>query len=162
MSTFSMNLTKDAVRPLRAPIQLELEDSSEVDGPPSVGSCMGQYMFRTASQGRTQQLAKIILCGVVDLEWRNAWGETSLYAAAEMGRSVCVAQLLKAGSIVDARNTYGSTPLLAAVYWGHEECVRLLLTAAADPEAVATNGKTAKDIAMNRYRTTPSSWVGAQ
>ncbi|GIL85127.1 hypothetical protein Vretimale_9982 [Volvox reticuliferus] len=75
---------------------------------------------------------------------------TPLHLAAERGNAGVVAQLLAAGSVVDARDTAGSTALFLASEAGHTAAVERLLAAGADPSLSNAAGETPLYIAALR------------
>ncbi len=85
-----------------------------------------------ARQGETAALATTLRQGL-DVNLRDAKGNTLLMIAAYQGRAETVAMLLKAGAQVDLRNEKGQTPLGGVAFKGHVDIARMLLDAGADP-----------------------------
>jgi ankyrin repeat protein len=85
-----------------------------------------------ARQGATDALATTLRQGL-DVDLRDAKGNTLLMIAAYQGRAETVAMLLKAGAQVDLRNEKGQTPLGGVAFKGHLDIARMLLDAGADP-----------------------------
>ncbi|GDY16859.1 putative ankyrin-like protein [Verrucomicrobiota bacterium] len=89
-------------------------------------------MAELARSGGTAKLAEAIGQGL-DVNLRDAKGNTLLMIAAYQGRAETVAMLLKAGAQVDLRNEKGQTPLGGVAFKGHVDIARMLLAAGADP-----------------------------
>lgn len=87
-----------------------------------------------ARQGKTAELSALLKQGL-DVNLRDAKGNTLLMIAAYQGRVETVAMLLKAGATVDLRNEKGQTPLGGVAFKGYAEIATLLLDAGADPLA---------------------------
>ena len=89
-------------------------------------------MAELARSGGTAKLAEAIGHGL-DVNLRDAKGNTLLMIAAYQGRAETVAMLLRAGAQVDLRNEKGQTPLGGVAFKGHVDIARMLLDAGADP-----------------------------
>ena len=76
-----------------------------------------------------------LLKGGLDVDARDAKGNTLLMLAGYHGRTETVKLLLKSGATVDLRNDKGQTPLGGVAYKGYVEIATLLLDAGADPVA---------------------------
>ena len=87
-----------------------------------------------ARQGKTAELSALLKQGL-DVNLRDAKGNSLLMIAAYQGRVETVAMLLKAGAQVDLRNEKGQTPLGGVAFKGYAEIATLLLDAGADPLA---------------------------
>ncbi|PAZ03236.1 MAG: hypothetical protein CAK89_02620, partial [Opitutia bacterium AMD-G3] len=87
-----------------------------------------------ARQGKTVELSALLQQGL-DVNLRDAKGNTLLMIAAYQGRAETVALLLKSGAQVDLRNEKGQTPLGGVAFKGHVDIARMLLDAGADPLA---------------------------
>lgn len=85
-----------------------------------------------ARRGETDVLATTLRQGL-DVNLRDAKGNSLLMIAAYQGRTETVAMLLRAGAQVDLRNEKGQTPLGGVAFKGHVEIARMLLDAGADP-----------------------------
>jgi ankyrin repeat protein len=80
-------------------------------------------------------------------------GQRPLIAAARLGFTTAVAQLLARNAKVDAENKMGETALIAAVQQRHAPVVRLLLAAGANPDkADSAAGYSARDYAKRDAR----------
>lgn len=76
-----------------------------------------------------------LLKGGLDVDARDAKGNTLLMLAGYHGRTEVVKLLLKSGASVDLRNDKGQTPLGGVAFKGYAEIAILLLDAGADPLA---------------------------
>ena len=76
-----------------------------------------------------------LLKGGLDVDARDAKGNTLLMLAGYHGRAEVVKLLLKSGATVDLRNDKGQTPLGGVAFKGYAEIATLLLDAGADPVA---------------------------
>lgn len=111
----------------------------------SAPALLPEPMAELARQGETARLASALAQGL-DVDLRDAKGNTLLMIAAYQGRTETVAMLLKARATVDLRNAKGQTPLGGVAFKGHVEIARLLLDAGADPLA-DQGGSTPADFA---------------
>jgi len=102
-------------------------------------------MAELARTGDDARLAEALRAGL-DVDLRDAKGNTLLMLAAYHGKTAVVAMLLKAGAQVDLRNDKGQTPLGGVAFKGHVEIAALLLDAGADPVA-DQGGSTPADFA---------------
>ena len=87
-----------------------------------------------------------MLKGGLDVDARDAKGNTLLMLAGYHGRTEVVKLLLKSGATVDLRNDKGQTPLGGVAFKGYAEIATLLLDAGADPLAYQ-GGQTPVDYA---------------
>jgi len=76
-----------------------------------------------------------LLKGGLDVDARDAKGNTLLMLASYHGKTEVVKLLLKSGATVDLRNDKGQTPLGGVAFKGYAEIATLLLDAGADPLA---------------------------
>ena len=76
-----------------------------------------------------------LLKGGLDVDERDAKGNTLLMLASYHGKTQVVKLLLKSGATVDLRNDKGQTPLGGVAFKGYAEIATLLLDAGADPLA---------------------------
>ena len=76
-----------------------------------------------------------LLKGGLDVDARDAKGNTLLMLASYHGKTEVVKLLLKSGATVDLRNDKGQTPLGGVAFKGYVEIATLLLDAGADPVA---------------------------
>ena len=98
-----------------------------------------------ARKGDTEGLGAL-LKGGLDVDARDAKGNTLLMLAGYHGRTEVVKLLLKSGAMVDLRNDKGQTPLGGVAFKGYVEIATLLLDAGADPVA-DQGGSTPADFA---------------
>lgn len=86
--------------------------------------------------GSVAHIRELIAAGAdVTRPGRSSGGRTPLAVAAANGRTDIVAELLTAGSPVNALDANGVTPVYLAATNGHEATVDLLLAHGADPNA---------------------------
>ena len=76
-----------------------------------------------------------LMKGGLDVDARDAKGNTLLMLASYHGKTEVVKLLLKSGATVDLRNDKGQTPLGGVAFKGYAEIATLLLDAGADPLA---------------------------
>jgi ankyrin repeat protein len=99
-----------------------------------------------AFSGNVQIFRKLLAAGAkvdpVDRVKKNA----AIYAAGK-GCRACLAELVRAGTQVNARLDNDETLLMWAAGYGNEEAVRFLLEQGADRSLKDNRGKTATDIA---------------
>lgn len=76
-----------------------------------------------------------LLKGGLDVDARDAKGNTLLMLASYHGKTEVVKLLLKSGATVDLRNDKGQTPLGGVAFKGYADIATLLLDAGADPLA---------------------------
>jgi ankyrin repeat protein len=88
------------------------------------------------------------VCGI-DLEMRDAKGETCTFAATENGRADLLRCFIGAGADVHVGDANDVTPFHAACSAGSEECALLLLAAGSDVTARDSMGRTASHCAAN-------------
>jgi ankyrin repeat protein len=62
-----------------------------------------------------------------DIEFKNRFGQTSLYWAVMGGGEAIIKLLFYKGADVESKDIYGQTPLYWAVKKGHEAVIELLL-----------------------------------
>ena len=98
-----------------------------------------------ARNGDTAGLVALLKDGL-DVDARDAKGNTLLMLASYHGRAEVVKLLLKSGATVDLRNDKGQTPLGGVAFKGYVEIAALLLDAGADPVA-DQGGSTPADFA---------------
>ena len=87
-----------------------------------------------------------LLKGGLQVDARDAKGNTLLMLASYHGKTEVVKLLLKSGASVDLRNDKGQTPLGGVAFKGYVEIATLLLDAGADPLA-DQGGSTPADFA---------------
>ena len=98
-----------------------------------------------ARKGNAEGLGAL-LKGGLDVDARDAKGNTLLMLAGYHGRTEAVQLLLKSGATVDLRNDKGQTPLGGVAFKGYVEIATMLLDAGADPLA-DQGGSTPADFA---------------
>ena len=98
-----------------------------------------------ARQGKAAELSALLKDGL-EVNLRDAKGNTLLMLASYHGRAEVVKLLLKSGATVDLRNDKGQTPLGGVAFKGYVEIATLLLDAGADPMA-DQGGSTPADFA---------------
>ena len=87
-----------------------------------------------ARQGKAAELSELLKQGL-DVNLRDAKGNTLLMLSSYHGKTEIVRILLKSGATVDLRNEKGQTPLGGVAFKGYAEIATLLLDAGADPLA---------------------------
>ena len=87
-----------------------------------------------ARQGKDAELSELLRQGL-DVDLRDAKGNTLLMLSSYHGKTEVVRMLLKSGATVDLRNEKGQTPLGGVAFKGYAEIATLLLDAGADPLA---------------------------
>jgi len=98
-----------------------------------------------ARQGKTAELSALLKDGL-EVNLRDAKGNTLLMLASYHGKAETVVMLLKARAAVDLRNDKGQTPLGGVAFKGYVDIATLLLDAGADPVA-DQGGSTPADFA---------------
>jgi len=98
-----------------------------------------------ARQGKAAELSALLKAGL-EVNLRDAKGNTLLMLASYHGKTETVVMLLKARATVDLRNDKGQTPLGGVAFKGYVEIATLLLDAGADPVA-DQGGSTPADFA---------------
>ena len=92
-----------------------------------------------ARQGKDAELSELLKQGL-DVDLRDAKGNTLLMLSSYHGKTEVVRMLLKSGATVDLRNEKGQTPLGGVAFKGYAEIATLLLDAGADPLAGQREG----------------------
>ena len=98
-----------------------------------------------ARNGDAEGLGALLKDGL-QVDARDAKGNTLLMLASYHGRAEVVKLLLKSGATVDLHNDKGQTPLGGVAFKGYVEIATLLLDAGADPLA-DQGGSTPADFA---------------
>ena len=106
-------------------------------------SAMANPIHDAARAGDAAAVTRLLDQGV-NIEDREATGETPLISAALAGQTQVVELLLSRHAEIEARNNRGLTPLHAAAYGGH-----------ADTAATLVGHGAAVNDDRNRYHTTP-------
>lgn len=83
---------------------------------------------------KEKKLTKLVKTGV-DINEKDANGDTALVMAAEKGNEEVVKYLLKVGADVNAKNNYDATALTNAAFMGQTGVIKLLIEAGADINA---------------------------
>jgi hypothetical protein len=96
------------------------------------------------------ELAKLLIAGGADVNWKGAYDETLVMNAASRKDPGLLRALVAAGADVNKANTYGVTPLSSAAEQGILENVRILLKGKAKVNARDTAGSTALTVAVLR------------
>lgn len=101
-----------------------------------------ENIFEAARTGNAQQL-RIFLVNDVNVNAKDARGQTPLHYACLGGHVECVKTLLENGANINEKNQVGYAPLHTASSYGHVECMRELLVNGANPnEKVGVRGNT--------------------
>jgi hypothetical protein len=87
-----------------------------------------------ARQGKAAELSALLKAGL-EVNLRDAKGNTLLMLASYHGKTETVVMLLKARATVDLRNAKGQTPLGGVAFKGYADIATQLLDAGADPLA---------------------------
>lgn len=101
---------------------------------------------------QSKALRLLIATGApIDLQNRNLWGDSALFAAVRRGDPECLAILLENGADVNQRSGNGRTPLMGAGETsGHYGLMlEILFEAGANPEATNAKGLTAREILVS-------------
>ena len=99
--------------------------------------------FLNACRNGQKSIVHIFLDkGTVDIDKRDAEGNTPLYYACRQGHRDVVSLLLDRGADATLANNRGETPLHAAAQSGNKEIVALLARAGADLNATDCEGRT--------------------
>lgn len=100
------------------------------------------------ADGVPQSVAGVLLAAGADVEATAiSDGGTPLMWAAQRRKAGIVAELIRAGAVVDAVDSYGQTALHRAATYGWEDCVLALLDAGASVAAVDGSGNTPLHVA---------------
>ncbi|HXX66325.1 MAG TPA: ankyrin repeat domain-containing protein [Polyangiaceae bacterium] len=103
-------------------------------------------LMRAALEGRTDLVEELLRLGV-DVNLRNADGNTALWLACVSNDLSVVQRLLDARIVIDGQNDAGATALMYAASAGKERLVERLLRAGADPGLRNQDDFTALDLA---------------
>jgi len=100
-----------------------------------------ERLFEAIAQGKPLVAEGLVANGRVNLEARNAEGETPLHRAVEKGLRDLAGLFLKSGARVSARSNSGETALHLAALHADPWFAGLLLAAKADPRARNDEGE---------------------
>ncbi|KAF4677902.1 hypothetical protein FOL47_008968 [Perkinsus chesapeaki] len=95
---------------------------------------------------RDSKAVKALLTAGVDVDHKNAYGDSALHYAAGNGDDEIVLSLLKHKASVNLANSYGQTPLHHAAQMGQASVCIHLIHFGADTEALSQKGKRAIDV----------------
>ena len=126
----------------RAPVRPTVPSA----GPPSSGGGPAAELFSAAERGDLAAIDRLLAQGV-DVNSKDARGETALMKAAEQGQSLAVHALLARKADVNARGNEGHTALMYAAFAGQVEAVQALLGGGAAIDAASRDGATAQTLA---------------
>ena len=101
-----------------------------------------QLLHYAIRRGHSTMVRLLIGTGKIDVNTKDAKGQTPLSWAAKSGHEAGVQLLLEAKAYVDAKDLYNKTPLLWAAENGHAAVVQLLLEAKAYVDAEDRFGQT--------------------
>ena len=88
-------------------------------------------LMRAAREGHADAVKELLTTPGIDVNAKDADGNTALLEAARLGHDRVVRVLLATGANVNARDKYGKTPLMLAVSGDHEEVIAALKQAGA-------------------------------
>ena len=97
--------------------------------------------------------------GGIDLDRRDAEGNTPLYHACRQGYRDVAALLLERGADPSLANNRGETPLHAAARSGNREIIDRLMARGADPDAADNEGCTPLMRLLESRRTDAALWL---
>ncbi len=117
-------------------------DESAAAPQPDASSANASEYLLAASQGRWYRVNKYLKAGV-DINARNAQGQTAVHLAAVNGHDDLLGHLIALGAGINAQDNAGNTPLHLAVRGGSDMCIRVLRSRGADPTIRNKEGRTA-------------------
>lgn len=108
-----------------------------------------------ATKANYKVIVDMLVQAGVDINWRDATGETALHVAARFGHDECAKVIIEGSESNKAdleigENSYAWTPLHVAAVDGHLQVVKLLIGAGADVSRLDSSGWTAKEHAALR------------
>eukprot|EP00927_Polykrikos_kofoidii_P077087 TRINITY_DN74073_c0_g1_i1.p1 TRINITY_DN74073_c0_g1~~TRINITY_DN74073_c0_g1_i1.p1 ORF type:complete len:268 (-),score=46.90 TRINITY_DN74073_c0_g1_i1:170-973(-) len=118
-------------------------------------------MHWAARKGLPPMVASLVAASV-NLEARDAEGQTPMHLAARNSHQKVVTELLGANAVVNATDDRGETPLHAAAALGSVRLVKLLLGAGADPAACDKEGNTPAETAADHGHTAAEDLISAK
>ncbi|KAG8697975.1 palmitoyltransferase akr1, partial [Ceratobasidium sp. 395] len=127
-------------------VQLLLQHGAD----PSIADAQGYNTLHlvTHSSGVMPLLYMLQHRDKVTVDSQDSAGHTALMWAAYQGDALSVDLLLKHGASVSAVDMAGLTPLHWSVVRGNRMCIRRLVESGADLSARSSDGKTARDMAV--------------
>ncbi len=102
-----------------------------------------ERLFEAIDAGKELVAEGVMMGGKVDLDARNANGETPLHRAVEKGMKELARAILATGSNLRARSKSGETVLHLAALHADPELASMLLAKGADPKARNDDGESA-------------------
>ena len=116
--------------------------------------------FLNACRNGQKNIVKILADrGGIDLDRRDAEGNTPLYHACRQGYRDVAALLLERGADPSLANNRGETPLHAAARSGNREIIDRLMARGADPDAADNEGCTPLMRLLESRRTDAALWL---
>ena len=116
--------------------------------------------FLNACRNGQKNIVKILLeRGDIDLNRRDAEGNTALHYVCREGYRDLVVLLLEKGADASSANNRGETPLHAAARKGNREILAKLIDAGADPDAADNEGCTPLMRLVENRRTDAALWL---
>ena len=116
--------------------------------------------FLNACCNGQKSIAKLLLeRGGIDLNRRDAEGNTALHYACREGYRDLAVLLLEKGTDASSANNRGETPLHAAARKGNREILARLLDAGANPDATDREGCTPLMRLVENRRTDAALWL---
>lgn len=107
--------------------------------------------FHNASRDGDIQTVTELLARGVSPDFKDAYGRTPFWLAAERGHEQVIQYLIQRSDIdINSKDISGQTPIFWPTARGNEKMVKLLLGAGADPKIQDKNGYTAISIARRR------------
>jgi hypothetical protein len=131
-----------AAASVRAPVGSTVTSA----GPPSSAGGPAAELFSAAERGDLAAIDWLLAQGV-DVNSKDARGETALMKAAEQGQSLAVQALLARKADVNAQSNQGHSALMHAAFAGQLEAVQALLGGGAAIDAASRDGATAHTLA---------------
>jgi ankyrin repeat protein/predicted DNA-binding WGR domain protein len=107
--------------------------------------------FCSRASDPIQNIVELLQRPGVNVDVRDAWGNTPLSYAAQRGSVISTLYLLKYGATLDNLNNDGNTPLGIALHYGHENITIFLLQKGASLSKPVMEGRI--DDAKNKYET---------
>ena len=116
--------------------------------------------FLNACRNEQKNIVKILLeRGGIDLNRRDAEGNTPLHSVSREGYRDLVVLLLEKGADASSANNRGETPFHASARKGNRKILARLLEAGADPDAAYNEGCTPLMRLVENRRTDAALWL---